>query len=63
MADRMKCDDCKREMDARLIDAWLSPAHPMGENANEADAHLCETCHKKRGPSLWGSWVAEGRAS
>lgn len=55
--DLMRCDDCKREMDHWLIDAWLSPSHPHGENADEPDAYLCERCFNRRGESLWGPWT------
>lgn len=53
---KITCDDCKKQFDHRLIDAWLSPLKNP-DSAGEADAHLCEACFAKRGPSAWGPWV------
>ena len=53
--DLIPCDDCKKPTPWNLIDAWIKPG-PNVENAPQADAHLCKTCHEHRGPSGWGPW-------
>lgn len=56
MSDKIECADCGKSFHHTLIDAWLSPA--KSDDADEADAHLCATCHGRRGPSAWGPWCA-----